>query len=150
MRLLPTLVVLCFVVAPASAAAPTGSYRLAAGFGGDSVTVLLGFTAQGNLVAGQYLGSLDLPTQLKPTVRDVRVTGDRLRFTLVLAGNQAMNFDGKLPAARGPIPGSLTAGETIVTVTMEPSALTAFDRAALLREIATTAPSGSLLYAAVV
>jgi hypothetical protein len=150
MRLLPTLAVFCFAAGPAAAGAPTGSYRLTADFGGDSFTALVSFTTQGNLVAGQFLGSLDLPSQLKPTIRDVRVTGDRLRFTLALAGNQAMSFDGKLPTSRGSIPGSLTIDETIVTVTLEPSALTAFDRSALLKEVAATAPSGSLLYAAVV
>jgi hypothetical protein len=150
MRLVPMIAVLCFATGPAATAGPTGAYRLTADFGGDSFTALVSFTTQGNLVAGQFLGSLDLPSQLKPTIRDVRVIGDRLRFTLVLAGSQTLTFDGKLPAARGPIPGSLTAGETIVTVLLEPSVLTAFDRTALLKEIAATAPSGALLYAAVV
>jgi hypothetical protein len=138
------------VVTPAAAAGPTGLYRLTADFGGDSFTALISFAPQGNQWAGQYLGGIDINAQLKPAIRDVIVTSDRLRFNFVLGGAQAMSFDGKMPAARGPIPGSFSVGESIVTVTLEPSALTQFDRTALLKEIAATTPPGSLLYSATV
>ena len=41
-------------------------------------------------------------------------------------------------------------GEPLVPVTLEPSALTKFDRTALLKEIVATAPPGPLFYAAIV
>src|SRR5262245_7097934 len=89
------------IALPAVAAdAPTGSYRLSADLGGDSFTALLAFSSPKNQLSSQFLGglgALDAGPQLKPTVRDVRITGDRLRFTLALSANQAMTFDGKLP-----------------------------------------------------
>jgi hypothetical protein len=142
--------VLAFNVAATAAAGPTGAYRLTATAGGTSFTVLVSFSQQGNGWTGQYLGSLDLPAELAPAVIDVRVVGDRLRFTLALSRSQVTTFDGKLPTGRGPIPGSLAAGETLILVTLEPSALTKFDRAGVLKEIVTTAPPGPLFYGAVV
>jgi hypothetical protein len=150
MRFVLSLVAGLIATGFATAAGPSGSYRLTGDFGGDSFTALVSFAPQGNQWAGQFLGGIGFNPQLKPAVRDVRVAGDRLRFGLVLAGNQSMTFDGKLPAARGPIPGSLTAGESIMPVTLEPSALAQFDRTALLKEIAAAAPPGSLFYAATV
>jgi hypothetical protein len=147
----PRLVLLAALVAALPAAAadpPTGSYRLSADLG-ESFTALLAFAPQNKQPAGQFLGSLDLDPTLKPTVRDVRVTGDRLRFALVLAGTQQMTFDGKLPTGRGPIPGSLAAGDALVPVTLEPSALAKFDRTGLLKEIVTTSPAGPLRDAAI-
>src|SRR5437660_6547195 len=115
MRLLPTLTLAFLASAPAVAAdGPTGAYRLTATAGETSFTVLLSFSQQGNRWTGQYLGSLDLPAELKPGVADVIVSGDRLRFTLALSRNQVTTFDGKLPAGRGPIPGSLPAGDGLV------------------------------------
>ncbi|HEY1375970.1 MAG TPA: hypothetical protein VGF55_04215, partial [Gemmataceae bacterium] len=142
------ILLLALVAAPAAAAdGPAGSYRLTAEFGDSSFTALLSFAHQNNQWTGQFLGGLDLPPQLTPSVRDVRVTGDRLRFTLVLAGNQAMTFDGKLPAGRGPVSGSVAAGDALVPVTMEPSALAKFDRTELLKEMVTSGPpTGPLFY----
>jgi hypothetical protein len=117
MRYLQTLTVAVLAAAPAAAAGPAGAYRLTATAGGTSFTVLISLTQQGNGWAGQYLGSLDLPAELTPAVTDVRVAGERLRFTLALSRNQVTTFDGKLPAGRGPIPGSLAAGETLILVT---------------------------------
>jgi hypothetical protein len=134
---------------PAVAAGPAGSYRLTAVFERGSFTALLSFAPVGNGWTGQFLGSLEPTEQNPPTVRDVQVAGDRFRFSLGLLGGPAMRFDGKLPAGAGPIPGSLTAGETIVPVTLEPSALAKFDRTGLLKEIAATAPPGPIFYAAV-
>src|SRR3954451_23776457 len=131
-----TFLVAALFTSPAAAAdAPTGSYRLSADFGESTFTAFLGVAAKKNQPAGQFLGGLDLDPQFKPTVRDVRVNGDRLRFTIVIAGTQTMSFDGKLPAGHGPIPGSLTAGEALVPVMLEPSALTKYDRTELLKEI---------------
>jgi hypothetical protein len=136
-RLVLAAVLVTALPAPA-ADPPTGAYRLSADVG-FPLNFLLAFSSQNNQPAGQFLGGLDLEPQLKPSVRDVRVTGDRLRFTLVIAGNQQMTFDGKLPAGRGPIPGSLGGGDALVVVTLEPSALTKFDRSEFLKEIATAA-----------
>jgi hypothetical protein len=141
-----------FSAIPALAAdGPAGSYRLTADFGGDSAfTALLSFANQNNQWSGQFLGGLDLDPQLKPTIRDVSVTGDRLRFAIVLAGNQRMTFDGKLPTGRGPIPGSLAAGNDLIPVTLEPSALAKFDRTELLKEIVANGAPGPLFYSATV
>jgi hypothetical protein len=151
MRLLLTLSVAFLAIAPAAAAdGPAGVYRLTATGGDSTFTVLLSFAQQGNRWAGQYLGSLDLPAELKPAVTDVLVTGDRLRFTFAVSRNQVTTFDGKLPAGRGPIPGTLPAGDGLVLVTLEPSALTKFDRIGLLKEIVTSAPPGPLFFGAAV
>ncbi len=149
MRFLSTLTIAFLAAAPAAAQnGPTGAYRLTAAGGNTSFTVLISFAPQGNRWAGQYLGSLDLPAELTPAVTDVRVNGDRLRFNLALSRNQVTTFDGKLPAARGPIPGSLAAGESLILATLEPSALTKFDRVGLLKEIVATAPPGPLFFGA--
>ena len=150
-----SIAIVLFATVPALASdGPAGAYRLTADFGPDSAfTALLSFTHQNNQWGGQFLGSLgalDLDAPLKPTIRDIRVAGDRLRFTLALAGNQGMTFDGKLPASRGPIPGSLAAGNDLIPVTLEPSALAKFDRPELLKEIVIAGPPGPLFYSAVV
>jgi hypothetical protein len=151
MRSLAPLLTTLLIAAPGAAAdGPTGAYRLTADFGrGESFTVLLAFSQQNNAWAGQYLGSLDLDARLTPAVRDVRVAGDRLRFTFSLSRTQEMTFDGKLPAGRGRIPGTLGAGD-LIPVALEPSALTKFDRTALLKEIASTVAPGPLFFAATV
>jgi hypothetical protein len=151
MRLLSTLTLAILAAAPAAAAdGPTGAYRLTATAGDTSFTVLLSFSQQGNRWTGQFLGSLDLRSELKPAVTDVRVTGDRLRFTFALSRNQVTTFDGKLPAGRGPIPGSLPASDGLVLVTLEPSALTKFDRIGMLKEIVPAGPAGPLFYGAAI
>ena len=147
-----TLTVAFLATIPAAAAdGPAGAYRLTASGGDASFTVLLSFSQQANRWTGQFLGSLDLAAKLTPTVTDVRVTGDRLRFTLALTRNEVLTFDGKLPTGRGPIPGTLPVGDGLVLVTLEPSALTKFDRAGFSRRSSrrrrldrcTTAPSSN-------
>jgi hypothetical protein len=150
MRLLSTLTIAFLATAPAAADGPAGAYRLTVTAGDTSFTLLLSFSQQGNRWNGQYLGSLDVPAELKPAVTDVRVTGDRLRFNLALSRNQVTTFDGKLPAGRGPIPGTLPSGNGLDLVALEPSALTKFDRVGMLKEIVTTAPPGPLFFGAVV
>ena len=140
MRFLSTVTIAFLAAVPAAAAdGPAGAYRLTASAGDNSFTVLLSFSQQANHWTGQFLGSLDLPAKLTPTVTDVRVTGDRLRFNFALSRNEVLTFDGKLPTGRGPIPGTLPVGDGLVLVTLEPSALTMFDRAGLLKEIVATA-----------
>jgi hypothetical protein len=147
MRLTAAFVITIAVTMPAGAAdGPSGSYRLAADLGGDSFTALLTLTPKD----GQYLGGLGLDARLKPAIRDVRVNGNRLRFVFALSANEAMTFDGRLPVGRGPIPGTLAVGDTLVLVTLEPSALTTFDRGNLLKEIVTTGQTGPLHYAAAI
>jgi hypothetical protein len=150
MRLSSTLILALLAAAPAAADGPAGSYRVTVDTGEAPFTALLAFSQQNNRWTGQFLGSLDPRQELAPAVNDVRVAGDRLRFSLALSRNQVVTFDGKIPAGRGPIPGSLTAGDSVIPVTLEPSALTKFDRIGLLKEIVTTAPAGSLFYGAVV
>jgi hypothetical protein len=148
MRYVVSLLACVVLAAQVGAADPGGSYRLTADFPVRSITVLVSFAPLNGQWTGQYLGGPDVDA-LKPAVRDVRVGGDRFRFTLVIAGEPAI-FDGKLAAGRGPIPGSLTAGETIIPVTLEPSALAKYDRTGLLKEIAATAAPGPLFYDAVI
>src|SRR5581483_11053825 len=98
-----SVLVVLLAAAPAAAAdPPSGSYRLTADLGGGAtVTALVSFASAGGKWARQYLGSLELPAQPGPNVRDVRVNGDRLRFTLTFGGNQGLTFDGVLPTGRG-------------------------------------------------
>lgn len=145
MRMTTLFAIALVTASPALADPPAGSYRLSADFGGESFTALITLSPQG----GQYLGGLGLDTRVKPTVRDVRVGGDRLRFTLALSANEVMTFDGKLPAGRTAIAGSLAFGDALFPVTLEPSAMAAFDLTELLKEVAAGPPGPLALSAAV-
>jgi hypothetical protein len=89
------------VAAPAHAqpASPAGTWKLGFVVGTDRLLVLIKLDQAGDKWSGQVLGASEgLPQP--PTVSNVSVTGDRLRFTLNVAG-QPLSFDGKVPAQPG-------------------------------------------------
>src|SRR5262245_41395571 len=97
--------------APAHAqpASPAGTWKFAFAVGNDRLFVLLKLDRAGDRWSGQVL---DISPKLpRPsTVSNVSVTGDRLRFTLTVAG-QPLSFDGKVPAQ----PGSKVLGSLALT-----------------------------------
>lgn len=144
-------VALLATTVPVAADPPIGSYRLSADLGeGWSFTVLLSFTQQQNGWTGQYLGSIDLAPELRPAVKDVRIDGERIRFSLAFSPSQVITFDGRLPTGRKSIPGSLAVGSTLTPTVLEPSALQKFDRVEMLKEmVLTSGPSPAFYNAAI-
>src|SRR5205809_561111 len=97
-RLLSLVLTLTLLATAGAAAAdrPAGTWRMTVELGGGrSVTVLLTLDVANGVWAGKCLGSTALPA-VPNTIDNVRVDGDRLRFTLAVEGRPVLTFDGKV------------------------------------------------------
>lgn len=136
MNRLPPLAaaLLLALAAPAPTAAqpagPAGTWKVAFEVTGTKLAILFKLDQASDKWTGQVLGAGEGLPQA-PTISNVTVSGDRLRFTLTVVG-QPINFDGKLPPTKdGSILGSVALpegfGGDVMLVQLFPSRLKNFD-----------------------
>jgi hypothetical protein len=145
-RLLSFILAAALLAAGTASAAdrPAGTWRMTLDLlGGQTLTFLLTLENQNGQWTGQCLGATG-PLGEKNAVENVLVNGDRLRFTITIDG-QGLNFDGRV-VNQGPIRGSIVFGTNFRLTSLEPSALTKFDRFELLKEVAAGTDAAPLLF----
>jgi uncharacterized glyoxalase superfamily protein PhnB len=125
------------LLAPALAAAadgPAGNWKMSFPVGrGQTLSLLIKFSEQGGKWSGNYLGS-NLAGNQTPTIEDVKVADDRLRFTLRFAG-ESFTYDGKVPAEKGKkVAGSFDFSGNLLLVHLEPTKVEQFDPFELNKE----------------
>jgi hypothetical protein len=137
-----------FMVAATARAAdgPAGSWRLSAP--GSNLTLLLKFEEKGGKWSGTVLGST-LPVPKPPTVEDLAVTENSVRFVIRIQGRD-FSFDGKLPPDKnGRILGTLMgllSGNRMIAAQLDSSKLKTFDEFEFNKEVLeqSTDPTGTL------
>jgi hypothetical protein len=137
MRRFAALGLAAALLAPALAAAadgPAGNWKMSFPVSrGQTLTLLVQFSERGGKWSGKYLGS-NLAGNETPSIEDVKVADDRLRFTVRFAG-QHFTYDGRLPAEKGKkIAGSFDFSGRMLLVPLEPTKLEQFDPFELNKE----------------
>lgn len=85
------------------------------------------------------------------TLENLKVTGDRVQFTLRLANKQELSFEGQVPKeANKKILGSLLLGSQLVVAELSPTKITSFDSFELNKDILAHSTDGPELFDAVI
>ncbi|MBA4062238.1 MAG: hypothetical protein C0501_00765 [Isosphaera sp.] len=127
---------------------PAGIWKLAVPTGeGEDVLFMVALTQDDGKWVGDYLGA-SVKLGAEPKLKNLKVDGDAVRFTLDLGGRELVSFDGVLAKDKKKIAGSVSlVGRKLVVAEMHPTKLRKLDDPfALARETLGQVEGGPKLF----